>query len=128
MFFIVATFIVTMTIYVILSMIIEKYPSFMEKGVWKNPFNTLIIGTFILFVFVTSVFLGSNYINLNSVMSKAITFAMGYPVVFVLIIMIDSFYKGVFHIDRKKRLFFSSITIVIGLEVMVLIGMLGDVN
>ncbi|GAA0425422.1 MAG: hypothetical protein ACQEWU_10480 [Bacillota bacterium] len=126
LFFVIATLIVTMTIYVILSLIIKKYPSLFEKGIWNNPFHTLMIGTLILFVFILVAVLSVNNLDFSPTMNKGLTFIMAYPVVFVLILMIDSFYKGVFNIVRERRLFISSISVVFILAIMILFGSLSN--
>ncbi|MGM8365895.1 hypothetical protein ACLIBG_10520 [Virgibacillus sp. W0181] len=124
-FFIIATFIVTMTIYILLKTIIQKHPRFLEEGIWKNPLNTLFIGTFSLFVFVLIFVLASNNLEPTPIMNKIMTFIMAYPVSFVLVLMVDAFYKRIFNVDREKRLFISAMSIVLGLAVMILIGLLG---
>ena len=124
-FFIMATLIVTMTIYILLKVIIQKHPSFLEKGIWENPLNMLFIGAFALFVFVLIILFASNNLEPTPIMNKAMTLMMAYPVSFVLILMIDAFYKRILNVDREKRLFISSMSIVLGLAVMILIGLSG---
>lgn len=123
-FFIIASLIVIITIYITLKIIIQKYPRFLEMGIWENPLNHLIIGTFVLFIFVLVFILSSNNLQLTPIMNKAMTLIMAYPVSFVLILMVDAFYKRVFNVDRGKRLFISSISIVLGLAIMILLGLL----
>ncbi len=122
-FFIIACLIVMMTVYVILKIIIQKYPSFLERGIWKNPLNTLLIGTLVLFILLLVFMSGFNYLQPPPFMNKTITLIAAYPVSFVLILMVDTFYSRIFSVDRERRLFISSISIILGLATMILFGL-----
>lgn len=124
MFFIIATFIVIMTIYIILRMIIYKYPDFLQKGIWENPIHTLFIGTFALVVVLIAFMLIANNLEWNPMVNKAMTFLMAYPVAFILIVMVDAFLSRIYQADRDKRLFISSMSIVLGLAVMIIFSLL----
>lgn len=124
MFLVIASFIIVMTIFIILKMIIQKYPLFLENGIWSNPFNTLFIGTFALFTLGIVFMFIHNSIELRPLFTRALTFMMAYPILFVLILMIDAFYKRIFAGNRVKRLFISSMTIVLGLAMMILLSLL----
>ncbi len=123
--FILATFVVTITIYLVLSIVIGKYPSFLETGIWKNPLFILIFGSFMLLIFIILMILVSNNIDFNPMTNKMVTFICSYPVVFVLILMVDAFLKGMLNIEREKRLFMSSMATVFGVAIFILLGMLG---
>lgn len=123
-FFIIACLIVMMSVYVILKIIIQKYPHFLEKGIWENPLNTLFIGTFVLFIFILVFILTSNNLQASPIINKTMTLIAAYPVSFVFILMVDAFYKRIFNVDRERRLLISTMSIVSGLALMILIGLL----
>lgn len=126
--FILATLIVVMTTYVILRLVIKKFPSFLEKGIWENPFNTLIIGTLILFLLVMIILLGINNFDLNTIVTKLLTFAVAYPIIFILTVMLDAFYKQILKVNRKDRLLVSSVSIILILTIMILFAELSNMQ
>lgn len=123
-FFIIACLIVMMTVYVLLKVIVQKHPSFLEKGIWENPLNTLFIGTLVLFIFVLVILSVSNNLQPGPIMNKIMTLVVAYPISFVLILMVDAFYRRIFNVARERRLFISSISIVLVLATMILFSLL----
>ncbi|MBU5266889.1 hypothetical protein [Virgibacillus proomii] len=126
--FITATLIISMTIYIILTIIISKFPSFLEDGIWKKPFFTLLIGTFALLILSVLILFIFNNLNTNPTMTRSLTFIMGYPITFVLILMIESFFRKLLNThNREKVLFYSSISIVLSLTLIILVGKLNNI-
>lgn len=118
--FIIATVIVTMTVYVVLRIIIIMYPMFLNKGILASSFKTILFGLFILMLILLTLVFCSNNLDFDSMVSRIITFIIAYPVSFILVLMIDGFYKSLFNIEKEKRLFISTISINIILVAMIL--------
>ncbi|WP_368654122.1 hypothetical protein AB4Y30_03535 [Ornithinibacillus sp. 4-3] len=94
-FLMIASILVVGTVYFILEAIFKKNPNFLGKGIWKNPFNLIIIGTFLLFALSMTFLLLFNTYDLSKHpnLNRSVTFLLAYPTVFVLEVMVIGFYK-----------------------------------
>lgn len=121
--FIFITAIVIITNYRVILFIFNRYPMFLETGIFKNKLITFIIGAILL-----STMIGVYIVIFNSIpiqeplINRGITLLLAYPTLFVLILLIYSFIKNVFSGEKESLLFVSSFSILAVLIIMILLS------
>lgn len=120
--FLLMTFIVIITVYRMILYIFNRYPNFLETGLWKNKFATFIIGASLLLAMISLFIVLFNNLTLHPLLNRGLTIVLAYPTVFVLILLIYSFIKNFFSGTKESLLFVSSSSILIILILLILLA------
>lgn len=121
--FLFITTIVIITIYRITLFIFNKYPKFLETGIFKNKFITFIIGASLLTIMIGVYVVIFNSIPMqHPLINRGITILIAYPTVFILILLVYSFIKNFFLGTKESLLFVSSSSILAILIILILLA------
>lgn len=119
--FLFITAIVIVAIYRVILFIFNKYPHFLETGLWKNKFFTFVVGATLLIVMIGLYIALFNNLSVQPLISQSLTILLAYPTVFILILLIYSFIKNFYAGTKESLLFVSSSSIFAILALLILI-------